>query len=73
MPKQTEVKPSACVHCGGETVYAWVNTLTPRDSVIHVCIACMNEAVTPYYFSPAYERVGQPSYSRLLEPKKGNR
>jgi hypothetical protein len=34
-----------CAHCGAETAYAWVDTRTPADSPIHLCVECMNRAV----------------------------
>lgn len=63
----------SCVHCGDETVYAWVDTRSPRDNIIHVCIECMNKAAVGSYASEAYERVGQATYRQLLKSSRADR
>jgi hypothetical protein len=40
----TEGTRGPCASCGGETVYAWVDTRCPGDNAIPMCISCMNWA-----------------------------
>lgn len=54
-----------CVHCGNLTTFAWVDTAKPHNKV-YVCITCMSVAQVGHYASPAYERVGQATYTPLM-------
>lgn len=56
-----------CQHCGEQTRFAWVDTATPDENPIHVCVTCMNEAKVGHFATPAYERVGQATYKPLLK------
>ncbi len=58
-----------CRHCGGMTNHAVVDVRNLDRGIIPICMVCLDKAVIGYYTSPAYEKVGQPTYYPLLKRK----